>query len=105
MNNTVNNRSNGVEYSEYYRNLRKEVSEQNAKTSQSPQKLFDGEKRTGDKVEFNTVQAASEAKIFDEKDAQNLLLMLSGAIRQDPSGAYSAQGNVSASRIAALLES
>ncbi|MCL1945633.1 MAG: hypothetical protein FWF51_00570 [Chitinivibrionia bacterium] len=104
MNNTVNYKTNGVEYSDYYRNLRKEVSEQNEKTSLIEPKLFGVEKRTSDKFEFNTVQAGLEKRIFDENDAANVLSMLNFVIRQDPNSAFNAQGNISASRVAVLLE-
>jgi uncharacterized UBP type Zn finger protein len=108
MNNITDNRTSGVEYSELYRNLRKEVSEENTRTARLPEKTHaDSDKKAGDKVELNTNApvVASEVGKLTQQDAQATLSYLLGAIKQDPSSAYEAQNNLLASRIAVLLDS
>ena len=62
--NTINTQRNGVEYSEIYKNLQKEVAEQNAKTAQLPSKgaLVDylEKQSNGDKAEFNNYVRQNE---------------------------------------------
>lgn len=110
MNNTINNQAKGAEYSEYYRNLRKEVSEQNVKTAQLPQSLLVDylEKQTNDKVEFNNYNK----QIFDvgveklkENDILSAVTSLVVAIKQNSGSAYESQNNLLLSRIAAILKS
>jgi hypothetical protein len=108
MNNTVNNQTNGVEYSELYRNLRKEVFEQSAKTTRLPEDSYsNSDKRANDKAEFNknAPAIASQPEKLNEDDAKITFSSLIGAIKHDPASAYEAQNNLLASRIATLLES
>jgi hypothetical protein len=111
MNNTINNQKSGVEYSELYKSLHKEVSEQNLKTAQLPQSsLLDYlGKQTGDKAVFSNY---NQPKFFDaeierlkEEDVASAITGLVVAIKQSSSAAYGAQNNLLVNRITALLKS
>ncbi|MCL2844913.1 MAG: hypothetical protein FWE23_05620 [Chitinivibrionia bacterium] len=99
MNGVINNMQTvGSEYSDYLKSLRKDVSEQEAKTQNSP--------KAKDRVEVNTGKtAAAPLDIFDKNYADSVVSMLLGKIMQEPGLALEAQGGLQPSRMSALLES
>jgi hypothetical protein len=111
MENVINNRTNGVEYSELQRNLRKEVSEQNVKTAQLPQSSLADylDKRVDDEAVFSSVQTQKtnvpDIEKLREDDVVSAVTSLLVSIRQNSSSAYSAQNNLLANRLAALFKS
>jgi hypothetical protein len=109
MNNTIQNQMVGTEYSEIYRNLHKEVSEQNAKTAQIPsvQTLADYiGKMSNDSVHLG-VGNLSIKKIekVGEENVERTFATLINTIKEYPSSAYESQNHLLANRIAALLKS
>jgi hypothetical protein len=114
MNNTISNQKNGVEYSELYKRLHKEVSEQNVKTAQLPHSSLEDYlgKQTDDKAIFSNYNQYNQPKFLDaeiekfkEDDVISAITGLVVAIKQNSSAAYESQNNLLANRIAALLKS
>ncbi|MDR0303422.1 MAG: hypothetical protein LBH98_01445 [Chitinispirillales bacterium] len=112
MNNTINNQSKGVEYSNLYRNLHKEVSEQNIKTARLPQDSLLNyiDRQKNDKVElkydlFVNNDNDSEIEKLNKGSAAAVLNILVGAIKQGSGAAYDTQNKLLANRIMALLKS
>ena len=113
MNSVINNQAQGVEYSEYYKNLRKEVTEQNQRTAQlaTRSSLLDHlNSAQSDRVEFSNQYNSQQTSDIDlgklkEGDVLSAVTSLVVAIRQNSGDAYSSQNNLLANRIAALLKS
>lgn len=111
MNNTINNQKVGAEYSELYKSLHKEVSEQNVKTAQLPQSSLTDYlgKQTDDKAVFSNYNQPkfldAEIERLKEDDVISAITGLVVAIKQNSSVAYESQNNLLVNRIAALLKS
>ena len=102
--NTINNQTNRAEYSELYRKLQNEVAEQNMKTAQLPQNLFDND----DKVDFNNYNAQNiniEIEKLKQSDVISAVTSLVTSIKQNSGSAYQTQNSLLLGRIAALLKS